>query len=78
MPTQSGRLAPNRPSSSASSEPRGERWRLSESAGINRHGEGDESALRRRIRSPRWPRVMRWRSARAQRSVDRGTCGLGD
>ena len=28
-------------------------------AGINRHGEGDENALRRRSSDPRWPRVMR-------------------
>ncbi len=26
-----------------------------------------------RTSDPRWPRVMRWRPARAQRSVDRGT-----
>jgi hypothetical protein len=31
-------------------------------AGINRHGEGDERALRRRSSDPRWPRVMRRRS----------------
>ncbi len=30
-------------------------------AGINRHGEGDESALHRRSSDPRWPRVMRRR-----------------
>jgi transposase len=48
-----------------------------ESAGINRHGEGDESALHRRVSAPRWPRVMRWRSVRAQRSVGRGTCRPG-
>ena len=46
-----------------------------ESAGINRHGEGDENALHRRSSDPRWPRVMRWRSVRAQRSVDRGRVG---
>ena len=45
---------------------------LSESAGINRHGEGDEGALHRRTSDPRWPRVMRWCPVRAQRSVDRG------
>lgn len=28
-----------------------------------------------RSSSPRWPRVMRWRSVRAQRSVDRGRAG---
>ena len=28
----------------------------------DRHGEGDERALRRRSSDPRWPRVMRWRS----------------
>src|SRR6266540_5028421 len=32
------------------------------SAGINRHGEGDERVLHRRSSDPRWPRVMRWRS----------------
>jgi transposase len=48
-----------------------------ESAGINRHGEGDESALHRRVSAPRWPRVMRWRSVRAQRSVGRGACRPG-
>ena len=48
-----------------------------ESAGINRHGEGDENALHRRPSESWWPRVMRWRSARAQQCVDRGTCGLG-
>ena len=53
-----------------------ERWRLvGESAGISRHGEGDENALRRRSSYPRRPRVMRWRSVRAQRSVDRGRAG---
>ena len=45
-----------------------------ESAGINRHEERDENARHRRSSDPRWPRVMRWRPARAQRSVDRGTC----
>src|ERR1019366_4625479 len=44
-----------------------------ESAGINRHGEGDERVLHRRSSDPRWPRVMRWRPARAQRSAGRGT-----
>ena len=47
------------------------------SAGINRHGVGDERALHRRISDPRWPRVMRRRSRGRRRSVDRGTCGLG-
>jgi len=46
-----------------------------ESAGITRHGVGDENALHRRSSDPRWSRVMRWRSARAQRSVDRGRAG---
>ena len=32
-----------------------------QSAGINRHGEGDENALHRRSSDPRWPRVMRRR-----------------
>ena len=41
----------------------------------NRHEEGDERALRRRPSESRWPRVMRWRPARAQRSVDRGARG---
>jgi hypothetical protein len=47
------------------------------SAGINRHGEGDERALHRRSSDPRWPRVMRRRSRGRRRSVGRGTCGLG-
>jgi hypothetical protein len=50
-------------------------WTGGESAGINRHGEGDENALHRRRSESRWPRVMRWRSVRAQRSVDRGRAG---
>jgi integrase len=50
-------------------------WTSGESAGINRHGEGDENALHRRRSESRWPRVMRWRSVRAQRSVDRGRAG---
>ena len=50
-------------------------WTAGESAGINRHGEGDENALHRRRSELRWPRVMRWRSVRAQRSVDRGRAG---
>ncbi|MBA2695032.1 MAG: helix-turn-helix transcriptional regulator, partial [Actinobacteria bacterium] len=40
-----------------------------ESAGINRHEERDENARHRRSSDPRWPRVMRWRPVRAQRSV---------
>ena len=36
-----------------------------ESAGINRPGEGDENALRRRSSEPRWPRAVRRPSARA-------------
>jgi hypothetical protein len=43
-----------------------------ESAGINRHGDGDGRALHRRSSDPRWPRAMRWRPARAQRSVGQG------
>jgi catechol 2,3-dioxygenase-like lactoylglutathione lyase family enzyme len=46
-------------------------------AGINRHGEGDESALHRRSSDPRWPRVMRRRPRGRRRSVDRGTCRPG-
>ena len=46
-----------------------------ESAGINRHGVGDENALHRRRSESRWPRVMRWCPVRAQRSVDRGRVG---
>ena len=46
-----------------------------ESAGMNRHGAGAENALRRRCSESRRPRVMRWRSVRAQRSVDRGRAG---
>jgi len=34
--------------------------------------EGNERVLHRRRSESRWPRVMRWRPARAQRSVDRG------
>jgi len=34
--------------------------------------EGNERVLHRRASDSRWPRVMRWRPARAQRSVDRG------
>ena len=52
-----------------------ERWAVRESAGINRHREGDENALHRRPSESRWPRVMRWRSVRAQRSVGRGRAG---
>jgi len=48
-----------------------------ECAGINRHGEGDERALRRRGSDPRRPRVMRRRPQGRRRSVDRGTCRLG-
>ena len=53
---------------------RGERC---ECAGINRHGEGDERALRRRGSDPRWPRVMRRRPQGRRRSVGRGTCRPG-
>src|SRR5450755_1812883 len=41
----------------------------------NRHGERNERVLHRRSSKSRWPRVMRWRPARAQRSVDRGARG---
>ena len=34
--------------------------------------EGNERVLHRRPSGSRWPRVMRWRPARAQRSVHRG------
>jgi hypothetical protein len=51
------------------------RMERGESAGINRHGERDENARHRRSSDPRWPRVMRWRPARAQRSVDRVRAG---
>ena len=34
--------------------------------------EGNERVLHRRLSESRWPRVMRWRPARAQRSVHRG------
>ena len=40
--------------------------------GINRHGEGDGRALHRRSSESRWPRAMRWRPVRAQRSVVTG------
>ena len=33
---------------------------------------GDGRALHRRSSDPRWPRAMRWRPARAQRSVGQG------
>jgi RNA-directed DNA polymerase len=36
--------------------------------------EGNERVLHRRFSESRWPRVMRWRPARAQRSVHRGAC----
>jgi RNA-directed DNA polymerase len=36
--------------------------------------EGNERVLHRRSSESRWPRVMRWRPARAQRSVHRGAC----
>jgi LysR family transcriptional regulator, chromosome initiation inhibitor len=49
----------------------------SESAGINRHEEGDVRALHRRSSDPRWPRAMRWRSVRAQRSVGQGYVQAG-
>ena len=35
----------------------------------NRHEEGNEGVLHRRSSESRWPRAMRWRPARAQRSV---------
>jgi hypothetical protein len=41
----------------------------------NRHEERNERVLHRRSSKSRWPRVMRWRPARAQRSVDRGARG---
>jgi hypothetical protein len=45
---------------------------MSESAGRNRHGDADERAVHRRSSDSRWPRAMRWRPARAQRSVGQG------
>ena len=36
--------------------------------------EGNGRVLHRRRSESRWPRVMRWRSVRAQRSVHRGAC----
>ena len=36
--------------------------------------EGNGRVLHRRLSESRWPRVMRWRSVRAQRSVHRGAC----
>jgi hypothetical protein len=65
---ESDRCCPSRPMFAG-------RSLLRESAGINRHGEGDENALHRRPSKSRWPRVMRWRPVRAQRSVDRGCAG---
>ena len=44
----------------------------SESAGINRHRTGDARALHERSSAPSWPRVMRERTVRPSRSVDRG------
>jgi hypothetical protein len=38
-----------------------------QSAGINRHGEGDGRALHRRSSDPRWPRVMVRRDKPSQR-----------
>jgi hypothetical protein len=38
----------------------------------NRHEERNERVRHRRRSESRWPRVMRWRPVRAQRSVDRG------
>ena len=46
-----------------------------ESAGINRHRARNGGVRHRRSSDPRWPRVMRWRPVRAQRSVDRGRAG---
>jgi RNA-directed DNA polymerase len=43
----------------------------------NRHGEGNERFLHRRASDPRWPRAMRWRPARAQRSVGQGCTQAG-
>ncbi len=40
-----------------------------ESAGMNRHGEGDERARHRRSSDPRWPQVMRRRPRGRRRSV---------
>ena len=38
---------------------------IHESAGISRHGEGEEGSLHRRSSDPRWPRAVRRPSARA-------------
>ena len=48
-----------------STDPRHRGGPARRSAGINRHGGGDGRALHRRSSDPRWPRVMRRRSARA-------------
>ena len=50
-----------------------EKWTYYQCAGINRHGEGDENALRRRSSDPRRPRAVRWRPRGRRRSVGRGT-----
>ena len=69
------RAAANDPGECHKVRVRQERMELHGSAGINRHGAGDENALHRRPSESRWPRVMRWRSVRAQRSVGRGRAG---
>ena len=43
----------------------------------NRHEEGNERFLHRSASDTRWPRAMRWRSARAQRSVGQGCTQAG-
>ena len=43
----------------------------------NRHEEGNERFLHRSASDTRWPRAMRWRPARAQRSVGQGCTQAG-
>ena len=43
----------------------------------NRHEEGNERVLHRSASDTRWPRAMRWRPARAQRSVGQGCTQAG-
>ena len=58
-----GATRPDRPRRCRSAFRVGRRYvSFGASAGINRHGEGDERALHRRSSDPRWPRVMRRRS----------------
>jgi len=65
-----------RPGSATASAPARSSWTStkpqSTKAPDNRHEEGNERVLHQDLSESWWPRVMRWRSVRAQRSVDRG------